>query len=48
MPQIDDFSMFQAIKEKDEDVTICWITADLSYLEQLKEKNTKYRKTCNT
>ena len=38
MPQIDGISMFQAIKEKDEGVTICLITADLSYLEQLKEK----------
>ena len=38
MPQIDGISMFQAIKEKDEDVTICLITADLSYLEQLKGK----------
>ena len=38
MPQIDGIAMFHAIKEKDEDVTICLITADLSYLEQLKEK----------
>ncbi len=38
MPQIDGISMFQALKEKDEDVTICLITADLSYLGQLKEK----------
>jgi DNA-binding response OmpR family regulator len=38
MPQIDGISMFHAIKEKDESVTICLITADLSYLEQLKGK----------
>lgn len=38
MPQIDGISMFQALKKKDENVAICLITADLSYLEQLKEK----------
>ena len=38
MPQIDGISMFQALKNKDENVTICLITADLSYLDQLKEK----------
>ena len=38
MPQIDGISMFQALKKKDEDVTICLITADISYLEHLKEK----------
>ena len=38
IPQIDGIAMFQALKEKDEDATICLITADLSYLEQLKVK----------
>ena len=38
MPQIDGISMFHALKKKDENVTICLITADISYLEQLKEK----------
>ena len=38
MPQIDGIAMFQALKNKDENVTICLITADISYLEQLKEK----------
>jgi len=38
MPQIDGISMFQALKKKDEKVTICLITADMSYLEQLKGK----------
>ena len=37
MPQISGINMFQALKKKDENVTICLITADLSYLEQLKE-----------
>ena len=38
MPQIDGIAMFQALKKKDENVTICLITADMSYLEQIKEK----------
>ena len=38
MPQIDGITMFQALKKTDEDVTICLITANISYLEQLKEK----------
>ena len=38
MPQIDGIAMFQALKKIDENVTICLITADISYLEQLKEK----------
>ena len=38
MPQIDGITMFQTLMKKDENVTICLITADLSYLEQLKEK----------
>ncbi len=37
MPQIDGIAMFQVLKNKDENVTICLITADISYLEQLKE-----------
>ena len=38
MPQIDGIAMFQALKKKDEKVTICLTTADMSYLQQLKEK----------
>ena len=38
MPQINGIAMFQALKNTDENVTICLITADLTYLEQLKEK----------
>ena len=38
MPQMDGIAMFQALKNKDENVTICLITANISYLEQLKEK----------
>jgi DNA-binding response OmpR family regulator len=38
MPQIDGISMFQALKNRDNEVIICLITADTSYLEQLKEK----------
>ena len=38
MPQINGIAMFQALKKTDENVTICLITADISYLEQLKEK----------
>jgi DNA-binding response OmpR family regulator len=38
MPQIDGIAMFQALKKIDEEVTVCLITADLSYLEQLKER----------
>jgi DNA-binding response OmpR family regulator len=38
MPQRDGITMFQALKKIDDEVSICLITADLSYLEQLKEK----------
>ena len=38
MPQKDGITMFQTLMKKDENVTICLITADLSYLEQSKEK----------
>ena len=38
MPEIDGIAMFQALKKTDENVIICLITADISYLEQLKEK----------
>ena len=38
MPQIDGIAMFQALKRTDENVTICLMTADMSYLEQLKGK----------
>ena len=38
MPKMDGIAMFQALKKTDENVIICMITADISYLEQLKEK----------
>ena len=38
MPRIDGIAMFYALKNRDDKVTICLTTADLSYLEQLKEK----------
>ena len=38
MPQINGIAMFHALKNRDDKVTICLITADLSYLEQLKGK----------
>ena len=38
MPQIDGIGMFQALKNRDDKAIICLTTADLSYLEQLKEK----------
>jgi DNA-binding response OmpR family regulator len=38
MPQIDGIAIFHALKKTDENVTICLITADISYLEQLKDK----------
>ena len=38
MPQRDGITMFQALKKIDDEVSICLITADTSYLEQLKEK----------
>ncbi|HJT84151.1 MAG TPA: response regulator [Nitrososphaeraceae archaeon] len=38
MPQIDGVTMFNALKKRDNKVIICMITADLHYLEQLKER----------
>ncbi len=38
MPQIDGITMFQALKNRDDQAIICLITADLSYLEQIKKK----------
>jgi DNA-binding response OmpR family regulator len=38
MPQIDGVTMFNALKNRDNKVIICMITADLHYLEQLKER----------
>jgi hypothetical protein len=38
MQQIDGIAMFHALKNRDNKTIICLITADLSYLEQLKEK----------
>jgi DNA-binding response OmpR family regulator len=38
MPQIDGIAMFHALKNKDDKAIICLTTADMSYLQQLKEK----------
>ena len=38
MPQIDGIAMFYALKNKDDKAIICLTTADMFYLEQLKEK----------
>ena len=38
MPQIDGFRVLQALKKKGTRAIICLITADLQYLEQLKQK----------
>ena len=44
MPQRDGITMFQALKKIDDEVIICLITADTSYMEQLKEKNPNIEK----
>src|ERR1044072_826993 len=38
MPQIDGLSMFNALKNRDNNAIICLVTANLSYLEQIKIK----------
>ena len=38
MPNIDGIAMFQALKNRDNKAIICLMKADISYLEQLKEK----------
>jgi DNA-binding response OmpR family regulator len=38
MPQIDGIAMFHALKNMDDKAIICLTTADISYLQQLKEK----------
>jgi DNA-binding response OmpR family regulator len=38
MPLLDGISMYKELKKKDKKITICLITADIIYLEQLKEK----------
>jgi DNA-binding response OmpR family regulator len=38
MPQIDGIAMFHALKNKDDKAIICLTTADMPYLQQLKEK----------
>jgi DNA-binding response OmpR family regulator len=39
MPLLDGISMYNELKKIDKKITICLITADIMYLEQLKEKN---------
>ena len=38
MPKIDGIAMFYALKNRDDKAIICLTTADISYLQQLKEK----------
>jgi DNA-binding response OmpR family regulator len=38
MPQIDGITLYQALKKTDENLIICLITADMSYLQKLKGK----------
>jgi DNA-binding response OmpR family regulator len=38
MPQIDGIEIFHALKKRDDKAIICLTTADIPYLEQLKEK----------
>ena len=38
MPKIDGIAMFYALKNRDDKAIICLTTADMSYLQQLKEK----------
>ena len=38
MPQIDGIELFYALKNRDDKAIICLTTADMSYLQQLKEK----------
>ena len=38
MPQIDGIAMFHALKNRDDKAIICLTTADMLYLQQLKEK----------
>ena len=37
MSYVDGIAMFQVLKKRDEKVTICLITADILYMEQLKK-----------
>lgn len=39
MPLLDGISMYKELKKIDKKITICLITADIMYLEQLKEKS---------
>jgi len=38
MPLLDGISMYKELKKIDKKITICLITADIMYLEQVKEK----------
>ena len=38
MPLLDGISMYKELKKIDKNITICLITADIMYLEKLKEK----------
>ena len=44
MPLLDGISMYNELKKIDKKITICLITADIMYLEQLKEKITSIEK----
>ena len=38
MPQMNGITLYHALKKIDEEVSICFITADISYLEHIKGK----------
>jgi DNA-binding response OmpR family regulator len=38
MPQIDGITMYQGLKKIDDKIIICLITADISYIQNLKER----------
>ncbi len=38
MPQMNGITLYHTLKKIDEEVSVCFITADISYLEQIKGK----------
>ncbi len=44
MPQIDGITMYQELKKINDKTTICFVTADILYLQQLKEKMPNFEK----
>ena len=44
MPQMNGITLYHALKKIDEEVSICFITADISYLEHIKGRITNIEK----